>query len=142
MQIDIENNLIPALQDMSVQLNFGIPLFRILINISSSDYGELSIEFKKAVKKINAGSPQLDVLEEMGEKNPSLFFRRALWQISNGMRAGGDISVVIRESVRSLSEDQVIQVQNYGNKLNPTIVFYMLISVIIHALSITLLKIL
>lgn len=141
-QRDIERNLISALQDILVQLNAGIPLFSILVNISSSDYGALSEEFKKAVKKIHAGRPQIEVLEEIGEKNPSIFFRRTLWQISNGMRAGSDLSVVIKDSIRSLNEEQLIQIQNYGNKLNPMIMFYMLISVIMPALAITFLTIL
>lgn len=140
-QKEIERNLIPALQDMLVQLNSGIPLFSILVNLSSSDYGALSNEFKKAVKKINSGFPQVEVLEELGEKNPSLYFRRALWQISNGMRAGSDISIVVKESVKTLNEEQVLQIQNYGNKLNPLIMFYMLITVIMPALAITFLTI-
>tara|TARA_Y100000310_G_scaffold345658_1_gene467827 strand:- start:5321 stop:6205 length:885 start_codon:yes stop_codon:yes gene_type:complete len=140
-QKEIECNLIPALQDMLVQLNSGIPLFTILVNISQSDYSLLSDEFKKAVKKINAGFPQAQVLEELGDKNPSLYFRRALWQISNGMRAGSNITIVIKESIKSLSEEQLIQIQNYGNKLNPMIMFYMLISVIVPALAITFLTV-
>jgi flagellar protein FlaJ len=138
---DIEKNLISALEDMLVQLNSGVPLFTILVNISSSEYGELSAEFKKAVKRINSGMPQIDVIEELGEKNPSIYFRRALWQISNGMRAGSDISIVIKESIKSLTEEQIIQIQSYGNKLNPLIMFYMLSSVILPALAITFLTI-
>ena len=140
-QKDIEKNLIPSLGDMLVQLNSGIPLFTIMVNISSSSYGALSREFKKAVKKINAGYPQIEVLEELGENNPSIFFKRTLWQISNGMKAGSDISIVIEDSVKSLNEEQLIQIQNYGNKLNPLIMFYMLISVIMPALAITFLTI-
>jgi len=138
---NIERNLIPALEDMLVQLNSGIPLFSIMASISSSDYDALSIEFKKAVKKINAGMPQMEVLDEMGERNSSIFFRRTLWQISNGMKAGSDISLVIKDSIQSLNEEQILQIQNYGNKLNPLIMFYMLISVIMPALSITFLTI-
>jgi pilus assembly protein TadC len=140
-QKEIEKNLIPALEDMLVQLNSGIPLFSIMVNISSSNYGALSDEFKKAVKKINSGFPQMDVLEEIGDRNPSLYFRRALWQISNGMRAGSDIGIVIKESVKSLNEEQILQIQNYGNKLNPLIMFYMLVTVIMPALAITFLTI-
>ena len=138
---DIERNLIPALQDVLVQLNSGIPLFNILINIASSDYGPLSDEFKRAVKTINSGFPQIEVLEELSERNSSNFFKRTLWQISNGMRAGSDISIVIEESIKTLAEEQLLQIQNYGNKLNPLIMFYMVISVIIPALSIAFLTI-
>ena len=134
---EIEKNLIPALEDILVQLNSGIPLFTILVNISSSEYGELSSEFKKVVRKINSGMPQIEVLEELGEKNSSIYFRRTLWQISNGMRAGSDISIIIKESIKSLNEEQLIQIQSYGNKLNPIVMFYMLSSVILPALAIT-----
>jgi len=140
-QLDIEKNLIPALEDMLVQLNSGIPLFSILVNLSSSNYGELSNEFKKAVKRIGSGEPEISVFDDLGNKNPSFFFRRFLWQLSNGMRAGSDMAIVIKDSLKSLNEEQLIQIQNYGNKLNPLIVFYMLISVIIPALSITFLTI-
>lgn len=140
-QKNIEKNVIPALEDMLVQLNAGVPLFNILVNISSSDYNELSVEFKKAVKEINAGRPQVEVLDELGKKNSSQYFRRALWQISNGMKAGSDISIVVKETMKSLNEEQYIQIQNYGNKLNPLIVFYMLISIILPALSITFLTV-
>ena len=140
-QRNIEKNLISALQDMSVQLNSGIPLFNIMTNISEENYGELSEEFKMAVKKINSGMPEEEVLEELAKKNPSVYFRRTLWQISNGLNSGGDMAVVVRDSTKSLNEEQMIQIQNYGNTLNPLIVFYMLISVIIPALSITFLTI-
>lgn len=138
---EIDKNLISVLQDIYVQLSSGIPLFNILVNISSSNYGALSEEFQKAVKKINAGSPQIEVLEELGEKNTSQFFKRTLWQLSNGMRAGSDISIVIEESIKNLNEEQLLQIQNYGNKLNPLIMFYMVISVILPALSIAFLTI-
>ena len=140
-QKNIEKNLISALEDILVQLTSGIPLFTILVNISSAGYEELSGEFKKAVRKINAGFPQIEVLEELGEKNVSLYFRRTLWQISNGMKAGSDIALVIRDSIKALNEEQVLQIQTYGNKLNPLIMFYMLISVILPALAITFLTI-
>ena len=140
-QRGLERNLMPALEDILVQLSSGVPLFNILVNISVSDYGEISNEFKKAVKKINAGTPQIDVLEELGEKNSSSYFRRTLWQISNGMKSGSDISTVIKGSLRLLNEEQIIQIQNYGNKLNPLIMFYMLVTIILPALAITFLTI-
>ena len=68
---DIERNLLPALQDILVQLNSGIPLFTIMTNISQENYGMLSKEFFHAVTQINAGLPQIDVLDDLAGKNPS-----------------------------------------------------------------------
>ncbi|MFA5174458.1 MAG: type II secretion system F family protein [Candidatus Pacearchaeota archaeon] len=140
-QRDIEKNLIPGLEDILVQLNSGVPLFNIISNIADADYGSLSLEFKKAVKRINAGEPEAEVFDSLGKSNPSVFFRRTLWQISNGMKAGSDIAIIIRDSIKALNEEQLIQIQAYGSKLNPLVVLYMLISVIIPALSVTFLTI-
>lgn len=134
---DIEKNLIFALEDILIQLNSGIPLFDILTNISMSDYGELSIEIKKAVKRIGAGEPEAEVLADVSAKSHSTFFKRTLWQISNGLNSGSDMSTIIKDNINTLNEEQVIQIQNYGNKLNPLIMMYMLVSVIVPALSVT-----
>jgi len=134
---DLERNLLPALQDMLVQLNSGVPLFKILANISHSDYGEVSKEFGRAVKDIGSGKPQIIAIDEIGKRTTSVYFRRVLWQISNGMRAGSDMAVVIKESIDSLSKEQIIQIQSYGSKLNPIVMMYLLITVIVPALGIT-----
>ena len=134
---DIERNLLSALQDIMVQLNSGVPIYKILVNISNSDYGEVSKEFTIIAKKINSGTPQIQAIEESAKITLSKYFQRVLWQISNGMRAGNDMAIVIKESIRNLSDEQAIQIQSYGSKLNPIIMFYMLIAVIIPSLGIT-----
>ena len=83
---NIERNLLPALQNIMIQLNSGVPLFSILVNISKGDYGKISKEFSRAVKEINAGASQTEALEKIAAVNPSLFFRRAIWQLINGMK--------------------------------------------------------
>lgn len=134
---DMEKNLIFALEDISIQLSSGIPLFHILTNISASNYGELSVEFKKAVKRIGAGEPEAEVLADIGQSNHSVFFKRTLWQISNGLNTGSNMSSIIKESIKTLEDEQMIQIQDYGNKLNPLIMMYMLASVIVPALSVS-----
>jgi flagellar protein FlaJ len=134
---DVEKNLIPVLQDMIVQLNSGVPMFKIIVNISEAGYGQASEEFKKIAKEINSGVSQIEAIEKYGKLNTSKYFRRVLWQISNGMRSGTDMTIVIQEGIKNLSEEQGIQIQSYGSKLNPIIMFYMLMAVILPSLGIT-----
>jgi len=134
---DMEKNLIFALEDILIQLNSGIPLFDVMTNISASNYGELSVEFKKAIKRIGSGEPEAEVLADISQRSHSAFFKRTLWQISNGLNAGSDMSLIIEENIKTLNEEQLIQIQNYGNKLNPLIMMYMLISVIVPSLSVS-----
>lgn len=133
----IERNLMPALQNILIQLNSGVPVFNILVNISAGNYGDLSREFEKAVKEINAGMSQVEALEEIASNNPSMLFRRAIWQLANGMKAGADMGAVMGEIINALNEQQVIQIQNYGGQLSPLAMFYMLIAVIVPSLSVT-----
>ncbi len=134
---NIESNLISVLQDMIVQLNSGIPMFKIIVNISESKYGEVSNEFRKITKEINSGISQIEAIEKAGKINTSTYFKRVLWQISNGMRSGADMTNIIEEGIRNLTDEQEIQIQNYGGKLNPLIMFYMLMAVILPSLGIT-----
>jgi len=97
----------------------------------------MSTEFSTVVKEINAGKPQVEALEEIAVENPSLFFRRSIWQLVNGMKAGSDMSGVIKEIINSLSEEQVLQIQRYGGQLNPLAMFYMLVAVIAPTLGMT-----
>lgn len=138
----IEKNLLAAVQDMIIQLSSGIPLFKIMANIAASNYGEISKEFQNAVKEINAGKSQITVLEDMAATNPSIYFRRTIWQLVTGMKSGSDLGDVIKEVTSSLAEGQLIQVQKYGSQLNPLAMFYMLVVIIAPALGMTFLIIL
>ncbi len=133
----IERNLIPALQDMLVQLNSGVSIFNILVNLSNGQYGEISVEMKDAVREINTGRPQIDVLEDMAIRNPSLLFRRAIWQVVNGLKEGADIASLIEDVIRSVGDEQITQIQRYGGQLSPLALFYMLIAIIAPSLGIT-----
>lgn len=133
----VEKDLISVLQDMLVQLNSGVPMFRIIVNISESGYGEVSAEFRKIAKEINSGVSQIEAIEKYGKLNTSKYFQRILWQISNGMRSGSNMNSVVEEAILNLTEEQEIQIQSYGSKLNPLIMFYMLMAVILPSLGIT-----
>lgn len=134
---EVEKNLLPALQDMLVQLNSGIPLFNILVSITNGEYGAISIEFRKAVQEINAGRNQIDALEEIAVQNPSILFRRTIWQIVNGMKEGADIAFLIKDVMASVGDEQLTQIQRYGGQLSPLALFYMLIAIIAPSLGVT-----
>ena len=133
----IERNLMSALQNMVVQMNSGVPLFDSIQNIANSNYGALALEFKKAVRMINSGEDFETALEKIAENNPSLYFRRSIWQILNGLKAGGDITRVIEGIINYIAEEQILQIQKYGSQLNPIAMFYMLVAVIMPSLGIT-----
>ncbi len=133
----IEENIMPMLEDMLVQLSASVPIYEIMVNISKGDYAEISKEFGFAINSINSGENEIDVLDELARKNPSKFFRRAIWQIVNSMKSGTKIEEAIKDTIDSLSEMQTTQIQKYGSSLSGIVVFYMLIAVVVPTLFIT-----
>ena len=139
---EIEKNLLFALRHLQIQIKSGVTLFDSLVSVANADYGLVSEEFKKAIKKISTGTPEIESLEELAVKNPSLYFRRAIWQITNSIRAGSDLGDTLSAMVSSLSNEQRIAIRKYGSQLNPLAMMYMMTAVIIPNLAITFLLIL
>ncbi|MFH1391216.1 MAG: type II secretion system F family protein [Candidatus Diapherotrites archaeon] len=138
----IERNLVFALRTILVEIKSGVTLFDAINIVAEGDNGQVSIEFKKAVEKIETGKFQEIALEEMGENNPSLYFRRTIWQLVNGLKAGSDVSQIMQSLVDDLSKEKSNQVRKYGNSLKLLSLLYMMLGAIIPSLGLTFLIIL
>ncbi|MFH1663709.1 MAG: type II secretion system F family protein [archaeon] len=139
---EIERNLIFALRTMTVEIKSGVSLFNALNIIAQGDYGALSTEFRKAVKEIETGTIEEAALEKIARYNPSIFFRRSIWQIINGMKAGADVSQVMEELVATMIREEKLQITRYGNSMKLLSLMYMMLGVIIPSLGVTFLIVL
>ena len=138
---DIERNVLYALRHMYVQVTSGVSLFEAMVSVSKGDYGQISSEFKAAIKLINTGVQIEKALEDLTLRNPSIYFRRAMWQISNGVKSGSDIGGILKNIIDYISTEQKIMIRRYGSQLNPLTVAYMMIAVIIPSLGVTFLMV-
>ncbi len=139
---DIDRNLISALRTILIHINSGVPLFDTMVSISQQNFGAVSEEFKIIIRKVNSGIAMESAIEESAANNPSEYYRKSLWQLANGMKAGSTVNIILAEIIDNLSKEQLIQIERYGAQLNPLAMFYMLTAVILPALAITLLIIL
>jgi len=139
---DLESNLIFALRTILIEIKSGVSLFDSIRLVANGNFGSVSSEFKRAVEEIETGRFQEDVFENLATNNPSLFFRRALWQLVNGLKAGADVSEVLNALVDTLSKEQSNQVRKYGSSLRLLSLMYMMLGVIVPALGLTFLVVL
>ena len=95
------------------------------------------MEIQKAVNEINTGKSEINALEKLARMNPSLYFRRVMWQIVNALKSGADIGATLDQIVISLASDQIIAIKKYGAQLNPLALMYMIFAVIFPTLGIT-----
>jgi len=134
----LEANLIPALRQLLINLKSGVPLFQAMTSVSVG-YGPVSKEFSKMVEQMNGGVPQTDVLNDASKRNPSFRFRRVLWQISNALKVGSDVGNAIEEMITELTKERMSEIQRYGQELNPWVMIYMVLAVVLPSLGITML---
>jgi pilus assembly protein TadC len=135
-KIELERNLLFATRHIMVQTSAGVPLFDALVSASEQyenadmDYGEISKELNKIVKEVRGGKELTEALEESAVRNPSQYYRRVIWQLSNSQKAGTDVGVSLQIVVDFLSNEQRIMIRNYGSQLNPLALFYMMMCII------------
>ena len=133
---EIEKDLPYAMRHILIEVEAGIPLYQAMVSVSSG-YGKVSDEFKKIVSEINAGKDETKALENAILRNPSQKFRRGIWQLINAMRSGSDISTTLESLVDNLMDQQILEVEKYGEELNPYTLIYMLVAIIMPSLGVT-----
>jgi len=137
----LEKDLPYALRHMLIEVRSGISLYEAMVSVSE-DYGEASKEFNRIVKDINGGKPQIEALEDSIVRNPSKQYRRSMWQMINALKSGTDLTNTLETLVDSMVKQQKLQVKRYGKELNPYILVYLLVAVIMPSLGVTFLIVL
>ncbi|MFH1442730.1 MAG: type II secretion system F family protein [Candidatus Micrarchaeota archaeon] len=132
----LENELVPAMRQMLIQVKSGVPLYEAMTGVCDG-YGEVSLEFRKMVRRINAGIPMQDVLEEKSRFTSSLQFRRILWQIDNALKVGTDVGKALEEIITDLVAEKIDDIRRYGQELSPWTMIYMLAAIVTPSLGIT-----
>ncbi|MBD3313998.1 hypothetical protein GF345_06150 [Candidatus Woesearchaeota archaeon] len=135
-QKEIEREVLFAGRYILVKLESGIPFFNALSDAAQA-HGVAGKYFQEIVDDINLGTPIEDALENAIENSPSEKFRRILYQITNSLKTGIDVTDTLRGILQQIAEEQVIEIKEYGKKLNSMAMFYMLIGIVVPALGMT-----
>jgi flagellar protein FlaJ len=138
----INKNLLFALKDLLLQVGSGVSLYNSIVTISRSNYGEVSEEFSRIVKKITLGMSVDEAIEIIAMESRSEYLRRAMWQVLNTVRAGASIEGALKSIISNLMLDQRAKIKDYAHELNLWSLMYMLFAVAIPTIGITMLIIL
>jgi pilus assembly protein TadC len=135
-QKDIDKDVLFAGRYLLVKLNSGQPLMNALSDASKS-YGIASNYFKEIVRDIELGKPLEQALSEAAEYSPSPKFKKILFQISNALKIGIDVTEFLDATLNEIADQQLIEINKYGKKLNSLTLFYMLFAVVLPSLGLT-----
>lgn len=134
---EIDKEVLFAGRYLLIKLHSGKPLINSLIDASRS-YGKSDKYFRDIVRDIELGTPIENALENGMKFNPSQKFKRILFQIISALKIGIDVSSSLQSVLDDIAEEQLIEIQRYGKKLNSFTLFYMLIAIVIPSLGMTL----
>jgi len=132
----LENELVPAMRQLLIQVKSGVPLYEAMTGVCDG-YGEVSVEFRKMVRRINAGISMEEVIDEKSRGTASLQFRRVLWQINNALKVGTDVGKALEEIISDLVLEKIDDIRRYGQELSPWTMIYMLAAIVTPSLGIT-----
>jgi pilus assembly protein TadC len=134
----INQELVYATRYLIIQLESGIPLYATFENLARS-YKHVGKPFAEINEKMNLGTPLTDALNETIENCPSDELRKVFWQILNSLRIGSEVTGAVQNVLDQVVREQKIAVIEYGRKLNPLAMMYMMIAIIVPSLGTTML---
>jgi len=134
---EIEKDILFAGRHLWISVKSGLPLFDSILAISRGGYGRISVEINKIVERVVVGVPLDTAMQDIIEDNPSLAFRRMMLQIVNSVRSGADVGDSLGIVLDQIAREQLIDMKEYGQKLNPVVMFYMVLGVIFPSLGIS-----
>jgi flagellar protein FlaJ len=138
---EISKEIVFAGRFLIIELESGVSLYDAMENVSKN-YKVIGNYFKEITDKVSLGTTMEDAINETIETTPSSNLTKVLWQILNSLRTGADISSSLSSILDHIVREQVIEVKEYGRKLNPLAMFYMMVAIIMPSLGITMLIVL
>ena len=137
----IDRELIFAMRDMLIQISSGIPLFTVIENLGSSNYGYVSMEFTRVATNVKGGSPLLHELEVMAIRTQSEYLKKIAWQLVTAIRSGANLTSTLKSVVKVLVDYQFSISKSFNAELNVIILIFMLLSAVLPTIGTTVLVI-
>lgn len=135
---DIAKEIVFAGRFLIIELESGISLYNAIENIGAN-YKYVGVYFQTIVEKVRLGTSIDEAINETIEICPSENLRKLLWQILNSLKTGSDTSRALNAVLENIVREQNIAMKEFGNKLNPLAMFYMMMAIIVPSLGVTML---
>jgi archaeal flagellar protein FlaJ len=132
---NIERDILFAARDLVISMRSGMPLFNAMATVSSG-YGAASKEFGKVVELIQLGTPAEQAIDDVSGKSQSKTFKRIMLQASVSIRVGADVVGALQGVVDEVTQERIIELRRYGQRLNVLSMFYMLFGVIFPSMGV------
>jgi Flp pilus assembly protein TadB len=133
---ELDGDLLFVSEYFLVSLESGLPLGNAIQNLSrlKRPGGRF---FKKVYTEFNTGKDLEQALEESANFCASDSMKVLLKKLKDSLNIGIDLRTVLDNFVDDASEKKIIDIRAFSKKLNPTIMMYLLLGVVLPSLGVT-----
>jgi archaeal flagellar protein FlaJ len=135
---ELNKEIIYAGRFLVVELESGVSVYNAL-KTCSSNYKVIGKYMDEIISKVDFGTTLEEALSDTIKTTPSTNFRKLLWQLLNSLKTGADVARSLNSVIEQVTKEQIIEVKEYGRKLNPLAMFYMLAAIIMPSIGIIML---
>lgn len=133
---ELDGDLLFVSEYFMVSLESGLPLGNAIQNFSRLNRPGGRF-FKRLYVDFKTGKDLSTALEDASMYSPSDLLRVLLKRLKDSLDVGIDLKDVFENFIEEASEKKVVEIRGYSKKLNPVIMMYLLLGVVIPSLGIT-----
>ena len=123
---ELESDLLYSARFLLLKMESGSPILNALIDVSNL-HTKSSKYFKDIVADIYLGTPLEEAIDWSKKYSPSKSFAKVLEEIRNSLKT--------HFTNDDITKQHLIHIQEYGKKLSPVSMFYMIIGTILPSLG-------
>ncbi len=132
---DIESDIFVPSRMLLTLLETGNSLITALESVSYTK-AKSSKYFGKIASEIYLGKNIDQAIEDAIKYTPSDSFRMVMEPIKKSLKTGTDIQKNLLATLQELSDEKIVEIEQYEKKLNPLSMFYMIFGTILPAIGV------
>ncbi len=132
----VDSDLMFVAEYFLVSVESGLPLGNIIKRIShlKRPGGEF---FKRIYLDFQTGKNMEKALEEGANYSPSDNMKILLKRLKDSLEIGIDLKQVLINFINEMSEKKILEIRAFSKKLNPIIMMYLLVGIVLPSLGLT-----
>lgn len=132
----IDSEILSAVRFLSLELRSQRSLYSAVEN-TAKNFPVIGIYFQEVINDVKLGKTMEESLADAIDYCPSPHLRNLFWQLTNSLQTGADITDSLENLMHDVEEEQNVKVEEYGKELNALSLFYMMISIIVPTVGLT-----
>lgn len=133
---ELDRDLLFVSEYLLVTLESGVPLSNALLQLSKINRPSGNF-FERILREFKMGEDLEETLNHAISYCPSEDFRNLIKKLKDSLNIGVQLNKTLVDFVNESSDKKLIEIQGYSKRLNPLIMMYLVLGIVIPSLGVT-----